>query len=226
MKQWLIFFMIAVLCLTLTGCSRSGTSGEVGTSAPPLEERTSDAPQTGAPDADETSADSSDTTADAQTGQAAQPDEESEPQSESAAPQPTTAPSTTARPETGEQESRTIRVTLTVDCRTATEAGNEIACEVAPDGIMLDGQSVELERDATVLDLLRKSGLVLGVSDSAYGSYVYSIQSLAQGDAGNASGWLFFINGESPQQACSACKLSDGDVVRWVYTCDGGADIG
>ena len=37
---------------------------------------------------------------------------------------------------------------------------------------------------------------------------------------------LFQITGTDVQVGCKQKTLSDGDVVRWRYTCDGGADIG
>lgn len=133
---------------------------------------------------------------------------------------------TEALTEAGSTEKKMISVTLSVNCRTAVDAKNETAMEIAPDGNLLAKTSFETAEGDTILDLLKKTDLVLDISQSSYGSYVAGIQSLGQGDAGTMSGWLYFVNGESPQVAASAYILADGDQVEFVYTCDGGNDVG
>ncbi len=72
---------------------------------------------------------------------------------------------------------------------------------------------------------MKKSGLVIGSNGSAYGEYIYSINSLAERDCGSTSGWIYRVNGVVAQKACSAYVLSDGDKVEWIYTTNGGRDI-
>ena len=43
---------------------------------------------------------------------------------------------------------------------------------------------------------------------------------------GNESGWMYKVNGWSPNYGCSRYQVEDGDVICWVYTCDLGADVG
>ncbi len=51
---------------------------------------------------------------------------------------------------------------------------------------------------------------------------------LSEFDGGSQSGWMYCVNGNFPEVGASAYTLnSNGDVLRWQYTCEGlGADIG
>ena len=49
---------------------------------------------------------------------------------------------------------------------------------------------------------------------------------LSENDFGSASGWLYSINGWYPNFGSSRYEVREGDVISWVYTCDGGADVG
>lgn len=133
---------------------------------------------------------------------------------------PTQPPQTDAPSQTN-----AMQVTLSVRCQTAVDAGSEVAEAVAPDGWILAPTAMTIAEGDTVLDVLERTDLVLGVRRSGYGSYVYSIQSLAERAVGSMSGWIYLVNGEQVQAACSACVLKDGDSVEWVYTLDGGKDV-
>jgi hypothetical protein len=49
------------------------------------------------------------------------------------------------------------------------------------------------------------------------GVYVYSIDGLAEKDAGSSSGWKYYVNGSEPTMPCSAYVLGEGDSVEWRY---------
>lgn len=49
------------------------------------------------------------------------------------------------------------------------------------------------------------------------GSYVVSIDGLAEKQYGQASGWIYLVNGSAPPAACNAYRLRDGDDVLWRY---------
>ena len=50
--------------------------------------------------------------------------------------------------------------------------------------------------------------------------------SMAEFDAGVGSGWMITQNGTFINQGASEFKVSDGDILKWQYTCQLGADIG
>ena len=72
-------------------------------------------------------------------------------------------------------------------------------------------------KGATAYDALCALGLSVNAQNSAYGVYVSAIGGLAQFDHGSNSGWVFSVNGTSPNKSASAYVLSDGDVVSWYY---------
>jgi len=109
-----------------------------------------------------------------------------------------------------------VKVTIEVDVAAALEAGNAVATEVAPNGELYNGQ-VSVDEGANVLDALRATGLVISTTASSFGDYVSAIQSIASGDDGPESGWVFYVNGESAMESAGAIILQDGDTVRWEY---------
>lgn len=129
-----------------------------------------------------------------------------------------TSPAPTADP-------RHITVTFSVDCHRAVEQGNRIARTIAPDGMLIPETQLTLDKGATVYDALKTCDLVVGAKSTAFGTYVYAIQSLAEKACGGQSGWLYQVNGAVLNTSCSNYILQDGDVVRWVYTCDSGKDV-
>ena len=51
-------------------------------------------------------------------------------------------------------------------------------------------------------------------------------ESFGEFDAGTGSGWMITLNKEFIAQGASEFEVENGDVIRWQYTCQLGADIG
>ena len=56
-------------------------------------------------------------------------------------------------------------------------------------------------------------------------AYIEGIYNLYEFDCGQLSGWIYKVNGWSPNYGCSRYALKDGDVIEWVYTCNLGIDV-
>ena len=98
----------------------------------------------------------------------------------------------------------------------------QIAVQVVVDSSAADGSvsydgTVELAEGATVLDAIEATGLELDVQDSEYGAFVNAIGGLATGDAGDASGWGYDLNGEMVMESADVATVADGDVLTWTY---------
>ena len=128
-----------------------------------------------------------------------------------------TQPKATQQP----QQPTKIKVTVKVDCATAAAKNEGIRKQYGSGGVIAS-KTIELEKGATVYDALKK----VCPDAKEQGGYVYKIGQLSEQDMGKLSGWMYSINGTYVQVGCKQKTLSDGDVVRWRYTCDGGADIG
>lgn len=103
---------------------------------------------------------------------------------------------------------------------------------VPSDGTILAATKVSFEEGDTALDVLKKvcdaAGIQMESSWSpGYGSsYVEGIGNLYEFDCGDQSGWIYKVNGWSPNYGASSYQVKDGDVIGWYYTCSGyGSDV-
>lgn len=102
------------------------------------------------------------------------------------------------------------------------------------DGWVLKPITVSFEEGDTVFDVLEKVTRerrihmeYQGANQGMYNSvYVQGIAQLYEFDCGNLSGWMYSINGAYVPQGASATTLEDGMVIKWMYTCDLGRDLG
>lgn len=100
---------------------------------------------------------------------------------------------------------------------------NEVARNtvVAYNGIFRSRSQVPIKEGTTALTLLetvaRQEGIPFTVEQQFLGSYVSSINLLAEHMAGGISGWTFYVNGVQPIQGAGTYVLSPGDVVEWIY---------
>jgi len=76
----------------------------------------------------------------------------------------------------------------------------------------------------SVFDLLQKATrekkIHMESSGTGEDGYVEGIDNIYTFDAGEMSGWLFYINGEEPQEGAGKIKLKDGDKTEWVFVKD------
>lgn len=104
----------------------------------------------------------------------------------------------------GSQESGHVTVTVSV---TSSAVGNPVS----------SGGTFTFNEGATVYDALCALGLSVNAHGSSYGTYVAAIGGLAEKEHGSTSGWMYSVNGVTPNTACSNYVLSNGDSVVWYY---------
>lgn len=166
----------------------------------------------------------------------------------------TTAEETTTQPatESDTTETTTQNVTTTeeisttdenksvcsfeIDCRTILENEKKLKDKAKPfvpsDGIILPKYTCEIYEGDTVLDVLLRvcetNGVEVIYTDMPMfnSCYVEGIGGIFEKDCGGSSGWMYSVNGEFPQVGANACTVSAGDEIIFVYTCDGGMDVG
>lgn len=115
-------------------------------------------------------------------------------------------------------------VTLRVHCETVMEKG--ASSEDYPGiPVVFDGK-VSFSEDDTAFDVidrtLKEKKIHIEFEDSSYGKYIKGLANIYAGDFGDMSGWLFKVNGDFAEVSCSAYKLSDGDDIELVYSCEMG----
>lgn len=103
-----------------------------------------------------------------------------------------------------QQPSHVVTVTVSV---TSSSVGNPVS----------SGGTFTFNEGATPYDALCALGLSINARPSSYGTYVAAIGGLAEKEHGGTSGWMYSVNGITPNTACSNYVLSNGDTVVWYY---------
>lgn len=141
----------------------------------------------------------------------------------------------TQEPVTTQEAVETYTCTISIYCDTVLDnmdllKESKTSC-IPANGCILQTTTVEFTEGDTVFDVLQKvtrdKGIPFDYTYSAvYGSaYIRGINNLYEFDCGNLSGWMYSVNGSFPGYGCSSYVLKDHDVIKWVYTCNLGADV-
>ena len=161
---------------------------------------------------------------------------------ESSEPEESTEPEEEAEEKTetivqDDPDQETVTVSIQILCYTLSndmsQLENEAIAKYIPaNGVMLGETQYIATKGETVYDALsavcKSYGIQLDANyKSSYGSgYVEGIGYLYEFDAGPKSGWMYSVNGSFPNYGSSSYTLSDGDQIKWLYTCEGiGADL-
>lgn len=95
---------------------------------------------------------------------------------------------------------------------------------------ILGDYKVTFNKGDTVFDLLKRAckenKIQLEYEGEGTSVYISGIDYLYEFDCGDLSGWEYSVNDKFPNVGCNAYNPADGDTVKWLYTCDLGADIG
>ena len=120
-------------------------------------------------------------------------------------------------------------VTVSIDCKSLAEDPSkltkpELKKYIPEDGVILKETEYKFKEGEHVYDALEalclKNDIQLETSeDTVYKSrYIEGINYLYEKDGGKMSGWLFSVNGKTPNYGASKVKLEDGQKIRWFYT--------
>lgn len=124
---------------------------------------------------------------------------------------------------------------LSIRCDTVLDNWDDLDPEkaelVPADGVLLAETGVSFQEGESAFDALKRAcrdnGVHLEFSTTpGYGSaYIEGIGNLYEFDCGPRSGWLYKVNDQVPDLACSAYKLQPGDRVEFLYSCSWGEDL-
>lgn len=128
-------------------------------------------------------------------------------------------------------------VTISIDMKTILNNMDKLKENKKPyvpaDGWVLKPTKVEIQEGDSVFSILEKVTRAnrihmeyQGANQGIYNSvYIQGIHQLYEFDCGDLSGWMYSINGDYVSVGASVAKLKDGDVVKWMYSCDLGRDL-
>lgn len=129
--------------------------------------------------------------------------------------------------ETSDNKQNTKTVTISISCKNAI--GKTDNKKIPENGIILDDTEFSISEGDTVFDVLvsatKKNKIQIDYDSSNETVYVKGINGLYEFDCGELSGWMYKVNGETPNVGCSGYKLKDGDIIEWVYTANIGKDL-
>ena len=118
-----------------------------------------------------------------------------------------------------DKENTTGTVTLSIRCDVIADEDNE---NIPKDGIILDETEFKISENDTVFDIfteaVQKYKLHAETTGNKNYAYIKGINNIYEFDYGELSGWLYFVNGESPSIGCGQYKLSDGDIIEFRYS--------
>lgn len=152
-------------------------------------------------------------------------------------PQPTTQPTEPTPAPTEPTKPAGGSCTISIRCDTILQNLDSLdqgKLEFVPqDGILLPTVRVSFSGGETVFDILKRACDAAGISlEYSYtpvfdSYYIEGIGHIYEKDCGELSGWLYKVNGEFPNDGCSAYPVSDGDTIVFCYSCKGlGSDVG
>ena len=113
-------------------------------------------------------------------------------------------------------------VTISISCNMIK---NENKKHIPKNGIILGETRIEIQNGDTAYDVLAKACKDNGILFSSNIGYIEGINNIYEMDFGKSSGWIYYVNGESPSVGCASYELSDGDKIEWHYTCNMGKDL-
>lgn len=113
-------------------------------------------------------------------------------------------------------ENQNIRVSLSINCERAAEKAEDYGVHYPK--YLISKTKCNVKKGTTVFDLLieecGRNGITVVHQNK---SYIESIGILSEKDFGNASGWIYTVNGVQIMMSASKCVLKDGDTVEWYY---------
>lgn len=132
--------------------------------------------------------------------------------------------------------SSTLTCTFSIECSTILDNMDKLTAgkeEFVPsNGLILAPSSVTFTKGESVFDILQRVCKEAGIHMESANSpgydtdYIEGINQLYEFDCGELSGWMYSVNGWFPNYGCSKYSVEDGDVIKLIYTCNLGKDVG
>lgn len=130
--------------------------------------------------------------------------------------------STGASDDKSQEASDKITVTVSILCDSLKDVDAKVMDEFSDNGVILKDTEVELEKGASAIDALRATKIDF-VEEA---KMIKEINGLGNSQLGGMSGWLFTLNGEFQLVAADELAVNDGDKLDFLFSVDGGADVG
>lgn len=134
---------------------------------------------------------------------------------------------------TATKDENSVSCTFTINASLAAkneELDKDVAALLKDDGMLANAKSITVKKGTNAGDAFKafckENNIVLNSEDGEYGLFVKGIGGLDNGACGEMSYWLFKVNGEFSDVGAGSVTVNEGDAFEWIFTCDGGADVG
>ena len=129
------------------------------------------------------------------------------------------------------ESTENIQFSISIDCSKISEnmdaIENEAIRDLVPeDGIIFAEAAIGTGNEGSIMDATIELCKALKLPFDNSQGYLTMLANISAGDCGGWSGWLVKINGEFPQVGADEIDLQNGDTIEWIYSLDGGQDIG
>ncbi len=132
-----------------------------------------------------------------------------------------------------EENKEYVKCNITIDCSillsNMDKLEKNVRKYVPKGGRLLDNIEIKVKKGASVYDVLvaacKEKNIAYDATYSAIynSSYVKGIGYLYEKMAGDMSGWLYLVDGKTPNVGASAYRINGGEQIEWMYTCSGRA---
>ena len=97
-----------------------------------------------------------------------------------------------------------------------------------PAGGVLLSSTISITPGETVMQVLQRACRDAGIPMVNKSGYISAIGGVYDhiSDAYPSSGWMYCVDGWFPNYGAGSYTLSGGESIQWLYTLDGGADVG
>lgn len=94
-----------------------------------------------------------------------------------------------------------------------------LLASIPDDGIILAQTEYRVPKGTTVFELLAQAAVQyqIPIVANSKGTYISSINNLAEKMVGMGSGWTYRVNAKMVMKPASASVLAEGDVIQWIY---------
>ncbi len=201
----------AVLCVAcLASCGDSSSKSESSSSK--------------ASSSSSSSAESSSVAESSSAAESSSQAEESSTTDGSSLPESSSEAESSSEPDAKNEASITINVSEILENYDSLEKGLQSEEFVPQSGKIIDAKSYEFTEGQTVYDLLTKAAeennIKIDSKTTEYGMYIEGINHIVAGSCGQASGWIYRVNGKDAELSADQIKLQKGDQVEFFYLCD------
>lgn len=117
-----------------------------------------------------------------------------------------------------------ITCSIEIRCDSAAAKKSEIQnpgilASIPDDGTILARTAYRVPKGTTVYELLTQAAVQnqIPIAANSKGTYVSSINNLAEKMVGLGSGWTYRVNSKMVMKPASFCVLEEEDVIQWIY---------